>query len=501
MKLTRNNIVKCGFFPDNLPARVFGSQDVAKYIDGDSTLIDKIKSNLSNKKIEHTACNLISIYKNDLERRIIAIPHIETYIMLAIEIEKNRIEIESSFKKNLSSYSNTINPHSIEGYHIKSKFISNYYDRIKYSTGFKFLLKVDLSKCYENIYTHSIAWAMYGKEESKDQLKKKPKDRDPEYLKYDELDKKVRSINNNETKGIPTGPISSRIISEIILTSIDKILVDRGYHFKRYVDDYNFYFRNELEAYEFLPQFQNILYDYKLHLNTEKTKIEKYPYQLSQNLSKELGNHDFKKEGFLRYIEKFIELHNLGNKGALKFGLKVMNKRIIPEKEKEFVFSHLINLMLTFPNLSEYVYLIFLNNTFVFDSKTEQTVNDVLKHCIKNQYELEIVWLLTVMCCIKMKINKENIIGVLANSENCSTIIILDYIFQNNLNGEPNIKEGIDDLKTLLKNEKIYGEKWLLLYEVNRNRWIKGLKNNLNESPFLKDACSANIPFYWSPII
>lgn len=501
MKLTRKNIVKCGFFPENLPTRVFSSESISDYIEADVIRYSQIQENLKSKKMESTPCHLISSYKSDMERRIIAIPHIETYLLLSEEIEKNRIDIEQRLKDNINSYSNIITPNSIEGYSVPSRFFANYLDRTIFSTGYKYLLKIDLSKCYENIYTHSLSWAMYGKEQSKLEIKKKPNLRDARYLEYDELDKKVRSINNNETKGIPTGPLSSRIVSEIILTSIDEILRNEGYHFKRYVDDYNFYFRNEVEAYEFLPQFQNILYEYKLHINTEKTKLEKYPYQLNQNFAKELRTHNFPKEGYLKYVERLIELHNEGNKGALKYGLKVLNKKKIPSKENEVIFSHLINIMISFPNLSEQIHAIFINNNFTYDIKTEETVNNILSHCIKNQYELETIWLLTAMCSLNMKVDFQNLINIMNLAEPCATIIVLDYIFKNALGSEGTIKDAIERLKVLLANENIYGERWLLLYEINRKNWIKGLRRCLGASPFLKTACKDNIGFFKSPII
>lgn len=501
MKLTRKNIVKCGFFPDSLPSRVFSSKPISDYVESDILKFSQIESNIKSKKIEFTPCHLISSYKNDMERRIIAIPHIETYLLLAQEIDDNRIDIEQRFKNNMNSYSNIIMPSSIEGYSVSSQFFKNYIDRTIYSTGYKYLLKIDLSKCYENIYTHSLTWALYGKEQSKLELKKNPKLRDPIYINFDNLDRKVRSINNNETKGIPTGPLTSRIVSEIILTSIDEILRSKNYHFKRYVDDYNFYFRNEVDAYEFLPQFQNILYEYKLHINNEKTKLEKYPYQLNQDFTKELKAHNFENDGYLRYIERLIELHNEGNKGALKYGLKVLGKKRIPSKENKVVFSHLINIMISFPNLSEQIYAIFINNNFSYDIKTEETVNSILNHCIKNKYELETIWLLTVMGFLRMKVDKKNLIKIINHAEPCATIIVLDYIFKNTLSSYSDINDAMNNLKSLLLNEKSYGEKWLLLYEINRNKWIKGLRKCLDDSPFLKNACKDNICFFKSPIM
>jgi len=64
----------------------------------------------------------------------------------------------------------------------------------------------------------------------------------------------------------------------------------------------------------------------------------------------------------------------------------------------------------------------------------------------------------------------------------------------------PSIKSTIDSLKTELKNENIYGDKWLLIYEATFNGWITGLKSKLNESKFLKSMYDNEHGFYLSPI-
>ncbi|WP_339169128.1 RNA-directed DNA polymerase [Paenibacillus sp. FSL R5-0341] len=493
------NLIKCGFFSDNLPSQVFTSIEIADFLKNNPSIIELNSTSLKSKKIEFTPCLFISSYKSDLERRIIALPHLDMYFMLCEAIEKHRRVIEYKLRQNQHSYSNIISPNQIKGYKVFSRFIKNYHDRTIYSAGYKYLLKIDLSKCYENIYTHSLTWALYGKEDSKNELKKQPKYRDITYKSYDEFDKLVRSINNNETKGIPTGPLSSRIVSEVILTSIDEILNSEGYHFKRYVDDYNFYFRNESEINEFIPFFQNILYDYKLHINTEKTQVNKYPYQLNQDFAKALKEHDFSKDGYLKYIEKMIELHQNNNKGVLKYGLKILSSHTIPQKEKKLVFSHLVNMILTFPNMAEYVHNVILNNNFTFDRSIQHNINNILESCLNYKHELETIWLLSVMGSLNMPIEVENLVSIINYSEPLSTIMALDYVQKQSLNREIEIQSSTDQLKAKLNNESIYGDKWILIYEINRNQWIRGLRNILNQSQLLKKALNNDVRFYISP--
>jgi len=420
------NLIKCGFFPEGIPQHCFDTKDVVELIGDKDFELDSLERNHKDKSIVSTPCHFISSYKNDLERRIIGLPHIETYMLLCSEIEKNVGLISAKFDFNIHSYSNEIYPYEIEDYVVKSTFYNNYLDRTKYSLGYKYLLKVDLSKCYENIYTHSLTWSLLGKISAKQEVKKKPKDRSEEYIKYDNLDTKLRAINNNETKGIPTGPLTSRVVSEIVLTEVDKEISKIHNKFKRYVDDYNFFFRTRTEAEEFIPKLQNILYDYKLHINSGKTEILKYPYSINHNLSIKLGKYDFEKNTVLDYIERFNELYALGNKGALKFGLKVLKSKQISKDEDQIVFSHLINLMITYPNLAEYIFTIFDNNEFTFTDETAHLLNDILLSCVKNVHQVEAVWLLTVMLYFDIDIYENIILLILEKVEVFSTILVLD---------------------------------------------------------------------------
>ena len=65
---------------------------------------------------------------------------------------------------------------------------------------YKYLRKIDVSKCFYNIYTHSIEWAFLGdKEEAKNTLNKG--------IKIGAvLDKVMQYCNYAETNGIVVGP-------------------------------------------------------------------------------------------------------------------------------------------------------------------------------------------------------------------------------------------------------------------------------------------------------
>tara|TARA_R110002020_G_scaffold93724_2_gene225906 strand:+ start:14321 stop:16174 length:1854 start_codon:yes stop_codon:yes gene_type:complete len=139
---------------------------------------------------------------------------------------------------------------------------------------FRSLTKLDVSGCFDSIYTHSLAWAVYGKDFAKQNLKT--------ILgsfagKFDAL---MQKLNHNETNGILIGPEVSRIFAEIILQAVDTEIAAKlhkkgythGVDFKiyRYVDDYFIFYNSDEVCYQIKMTLQESLKMYKLSLNKGK---------------------------------------------------------------------------------------------------------------------------------------------------------------------------------------------------------------------------------------
>lgn len=499
MNLSMSSLIKYGFFSEVLPQTIFTSNEVVNYINSNDIEISQLERKLRESGVKSTPCLFFSSYKNDFERRIMATPHLETYLVLSKEIENNSFKIFILFNENKNSYSNEIKPHDIRDYEIKSNFKENMIDKMKYSLGYRFVLKTDISQFYENIYTHSITWALLSKDIAKKEYMKKNNEKSEQYYKADRLDCKIRAINNNETKGIPTGPLSSRVVSEIILSEVDRELRNKQYKFRRYVDDYNFFFKDKISAESAISEIQNILYDYKLHINSNKTKILKFPFEINHNLNDELGKFDFKKENIINFFNKIYEFHLKGSKGALKYGLKVLTSEYIEfkDKEKELIFSQLINILISYPYLSKYIYDIFTKHDFKGNFVHGEILNEILSDEIKKKHNIEIIWILVIIMYFGQRISEDNILSILDSNYVYERILVLDYIFENRLNKKYDV--SLKRVKEELKEESIYGEKWLLIYEANLNKWIRGIKRVVNKSFILKGAYKDNVKFYISP--
>ena len=118
-------------------------------------------------------------------------------------------------------------------------------DLLRLEQKFHFMMNMDIASCFYHIYTHSIAWAIKGKECAKNNI---------DAISFETtFDKLMQRSNYNETNGILVGPEVSRIFAEIIFQRIDlnvlNILREKNlklgsdYEIRRYVDDH-FIFAN-----------------------------------------------------------------------------------------------------------------------------------------------------------------------------------------------------------------------------------------------------------------
>ena len=238
---------------------------------------------------------------------------------------------------------------------VKSDFVEGIKNCIRVSLGYQYRLQVDIANCYNSIYTHSIAWAVCGKEKAKTYMRTKtPATLKQDYELADTLDAFMRFQKNNETNGIVVGPFTSRIFSEIILASIDKELREKGFIFRRYVDDYKFYFRSETKAQESVQQIEKILNKYNLNLNLSKTEIRRFPYEILSNM-KDSYDAAFKKDGIFGVLNAAGTFHIAGEKGAYKYALKYIKKEKLNAETFNLVFPMLVNVMLLDPKYGKYV--------------------------------------------------------------------------------------------------------------------------------------------------
>lgn len=174
-------------------------------------------------------------------------------------------------------------------YNILSKFVGSD-DYISLEKKFSTMRTLDVAKCFFNIYTHSITWAVKNKD-----FAKANKDFHSFESAFDEL---MQKSNYNETNGIIVGPEISRIFAEIIFQEIDNRVRRRlassqnapSYDIRRYVDDF-FIFANSDDDLDVIEEaISEELEKFKLFINSDKKTTVSRPFVSAISLARrEIG--------------------------------------------------------------------------------------------------------------------------------------------------------------------------------------------------------------------
>ena len=176
----------------------------------------------------------------------------------------------------------------------KYRNIHRFFESYKYHRSEKkydAMVQIDVSKCFDSIYTHSLPWAVLGKDQTKFKLE------DSKRTFGGRLDALMQNLNHKETNGIVIGPEFSRIFAEIILQSVDTELLRHlakanlghkvDYEIFRYVDDFFVFYNEESTQLKVFETLQEILKGKKLSINTAKIKHYKKPIITEITIAKE----------------------------------------------------------------------------------------------------------------------------------------------------------------------------------------------------------------------
>ncbi|HBK5782638.1 TPA: RNA-directed DNA polymerase, partial [Enterococcus faecium] len=214
---------------------------------------------------------------------------------------------------------------------------------------YQYCMFTDIADCYPSIYTHSITWAMYGKEKVKNDENK------CSGSLGDKIDKKISGMQHNQTNGIPQGSVLMDFVAEIVLGYVDlrlskelkKLENLKDYKVLRYRDDYRIFSNNRNDLEQIMKVLSEVLYDLNFKLNSSKTKLSDdiiidsikkdklYWEEIKASIRMNATNLDGDRE--IRYsinlqkhlleIKKLADKHP--NSGQLKKALSEFNKERI----------------------------------------------------------------------------------------------------------------------------------------------------------------------------
>ena len=155
---------------------------------------------------------------------------------------------------------------------------------IEYALDYSYMLITDITNCYGSIYTHTIPWALY----EKDNVKRAHFSKGTKYI-GNEIDSIIRSMSYGQTNGIPQGSVLMDFIAEIVLgyadleltRSIEKYNSEQHleqnkiqeYKIIRYRDDYRIFANSQNDAVKVAKLLTEVLQQLNFKINTQKTFV------------------------------------------------------------------------------------------------------------------------------------------------------------------------------------------------------------------------------------
>lgn len=390
--------------------------------------------------------------------RTLSIPHPIAYAKLCHSLHDNW--------KKLKYITQTENSLVIPKEHHDGRIIIMNYENTKenierhveLSFNKKFYVNTDISNFYPSIYSHSIPWALVGFDTAK-------KERESEKW-FNQIDTYQRLIKRNETNGIPIGPASSNIISELILARIDETLKEEGFVFIRFIDDYTAYFNTYEEAEEFIRRLSEELSKFKLLLNIKKTDIKRLPTPSSPEWISDLTTRmpDKKKitpTNMIRFLDYAVHKQAMDPDGSvLKYAIKTVIYDVKYETAK-LLLRYTLNLCITYPILIPLLDTLFKKINFdpdESDSITGQLLDIMDEHAINKRSDA-MTWGLYYLNKLSQSIPEETAKKVI-KSEDCIAILFLHFSNQYD-------DEIVKFCNELDKSDIfLLDQYWLLLYQL-----------------------------------
>ncbi len=200
---------------------------------------------------------------------------------------------------------------------------------------FNYIIRADITSFYSSIYTHSIGWAINGRENAF---------ADKEYkLTGNKIDRLIQYANDGKTNGIPVGSALSDLIAEIVLVSVDvevsKKLKDIEFVGCRFKDDYRILCNSDKEAKTILKVLADELINFNLLINEHKTQILTLPQGLYRQHDREYHPFSLKEKKEIPFktfeltLLKVLDIHKLYP------GTSILEKFFSELYDEEMVFK------------------------------------------------------------------------------------------------------------------------------------------------------------------
>jgi hypothetical protein len=500
MTLTLFDMLDRGYFPKELPPP-FNTTGFAQAVAGVGVTLppDTFKS-----RPNFSECCSHNLVRTGGLRRNLGIPNPKHFFRLADHVSKNwnyyYTHVQSSpfslTKPVVSSTDRAISPQ-----HNLSERIEH---RARLRTSGRFLLKADILRFFPSIYTHSIPWAFMGKKAAKSAMGP------PNTLAgtwQDEADILARSINNNQTIGIPIGPDTSRLIAEVLLAHIDVALSKKFRRLNgiRYIDDYEFVFPLRSEAEEVLGYLQHLLNEFELALNPSKTSIVELPTPLENLWTSRIRVFPFRnlastsqKHDLTAYFDLLFELlRSFPEEGLMKYAVARLRSEDISKDNWKYFENILIHCVTIepacIPQVCDQVFFYKSREYPIAKSRWSAALNRIVTERVPLGQSSEAAWAMWLMKLLNIKLLARSAKTIGEDGDSVVSLMALGL-------AELGLASfsHLNALHRYANSAGLFGSQWLLCYQGNLMKWLgsQSGRATLQHDPTFKLLESKNVSFF-----
>ncbi len=457
-------LLQYGFFSEKLPP-IFTSESFYQYCQ---------RTNIQLQRNSYDYIHFESM-RNTNAPRLLGIPHPFAYENLCRVIKNNWYEIREKLCENTRGDSYRISRLHIQKYAAgKVLFKMNYENwRVDESPeadiriGKRYVVNADISTCFPSIYTHSLPWALVGKDVAKNNRKKE------EW--YNQVDAACQKLRNGETHGLMIGPHTSNLLSEIILTGVDNKLKKR-YDYIRKIDDYICYVSSMEEAQRFLTDLSECLQEYDLSVNHKKTHIIQLPTPTKEKWVREIGELAYRISDkgvnytqVSKYLDSLVELmyRHDNNLAVFKYGIKVLAKYKLTDNARRYYIKTILHFANIYPYivplLEQYVFVSHHTNLAEIKSFSEKLFESAYN--TKNYEALSYVLYFAIRYDFRIVFVDELLKTDYENNNSC-LYKLFGWLYYK--------KHGMDDKVKMMKSvardmktdDNVFDRNWIFIYEI-----------------------------------
>lgn len=494
-----------GYFPKELPPP-FTSAAFANNIDQIAPTWEQYVAGLTaaerRKHPLSSRCSRFDMARKGHSRRMLAIPNPVNQYHLVEAIAEHWESLSAIMGR--SRISLTAAEIGDEGRAVSMPKLSLLTEkRIKAYATSRAILQTDVLSFYHSIYTHSIPWALHGKRTSK--RNRNPND---SAMFGNRIDTLLRACQDGQTIGIPVGPDTSRIISELILCAVESeievgrfAMISEGY---RYVDDFFLCFRSHVDAEAFLAALREAVLNFDLQLNASKTQISGaldfneagWPGEIA-SLSLARSSKEQRRD-LIRFFTEIIALAKTQPEESIaSFAVRTTTRTMIARDNWDIYEPFLLRVARENSSCLDSVVKILCTYAaagYPMGDRIKDFAEGMVEDHAPYNHHYEIAWTLWLCRSLDIKLG-ERATALVARVENsvCACLVLM-LRTRRLLTG----RGAVSDWIGAVTSEDLRGEHWLLIYEAGiRSGWsLPGAAQAIQDDPFFRAIRDAGIKFF-----